>query len=633
MASESKPRGKAFAIGVALLIGCAAAFALWQHARWRQRERALEGGSVSDGTADPMAGYRRLCDAKELAGKGQYAAALPAFEEIVRTETNPFYKWDADTQAAGAMAHLGRQDDAFARLDRIMRDCPSKDQVLNAELIKGELLGLAGRSEAAISLLEKMVVENTGIRPRFCEEAIVAQAAIYRRLGQPGLVRAAFARLITDYPGSEDSRRIWAEKQTGILTETEGKSQEPRVAELVAAKRVKPVDQPGPGTTTLTAAGGPYLIAGLLQIGRDQVLQVEAGAEVRFGVLGRLSVEGRLEVLGTKDRPVLLLPLSDDPAKDWWQGVEVRQGGASQNPCRLSHCRVLGAEIGLEVHKGSVEMDHCEVARCGRASVVAGKGSRLTMASCEIVGGHRIGLEAQPASRLQMDNCRVANMTTHGLSLQELAEGSRLRQCRIENCGWAGLLIRGRCAPTIEGCVVQGAGDSAIDALEGASPIILNTSVEKNGGIGVRLRERADAVIRDSRVAGNGKAGIVAEARCAGEIVGSRVEGNGDGGVCLRLGCTTRVEHNLFIRNKGVGVLVQNSQPAGLRDNQFSGNSDAALRNEGPNAIHAASNWWGTTTEAEIAGMIQGRKDNPAWGEVEFRPWLSEPPVTTKPAS
>jgi hypothetical protein len=130
----------------------------------------------------------------------------------------------------------------------------------------------------------------------------------------------------------------------------------------------------------------------------------------------------------------------------------------------------------------------------------------------------------------------------------------------------------------------------------------------------------------------NGKAGIIAETRRARQIVGDRVEQNGDGGVCLKLGSTTTVEHNLFAKNKGVGLLVRDSQPASVSGNQFSENSDAALRNEGPNPIQPSSNWWGSTSERDVARMIQGRMDNPGWGEVEFRPWLAGPPAATRPA-
>jgi tetratricopeptide (TPR) repeat protein len=632
MALQSKKNGKAFAISVVLIIAAAVVFALWQQAKWRGDKSPAAGDSATGEAAGPMAIYRRLCEGKELAEKGQYAEALPVFEEIAHGASSPSYKWDAEIQAADAIAHLGRHSEALARLDRIIKECPLDEEAVNAQLVKGQAVALAGKPEEALVLLEKLVADHTDRWSSFCEEALVEKAAIYHRLGRPGLVRATFARIIADYPGPEGLRRSWAEKQTKGLTEAQRKSQEPRIAESLANKRLSPITHLNPGTTSLAAGNGPYLITGQLRVDNGQVLQIEAGTELRFGVLGQLSVEGRLEVLGAQDRPVLMLPLGDDPAKDWWSGLEVSQRGPSQNPCRLSHCRVLGAAIGLEVRAGSVEMDNCTVDRCQEVSVVAGRGSRLMMTSCQVVGGYRIGVEAQSGSRLQMDACRVVNVITHGISLQEVAEGSRIRQCRIENCGRTAMLSRGRCAPSVENCEIQGSRDNGIDAIEGASPVILSTRLEKNGGIGIHIRERSEAVIRGSSVVGNGKTGILGEARCAGEIVGNRVEANGDGGACLRLGCTTKVEQNQFIRNKGVGLLLQNSQPASVQGNQFSENSEAALRNEGPNAIQADSNWWGSANEADIARVVQDRQDNPAWGEVQFRPWLSEPPANTKPA-
>jgi len=76
--------------------------------------------------------------------------------------------------------------------------------------------------------------------------------------------------------------------------------------------------------------------------------------------------------------------------------------------------------------------------------------------------------------------------------------------------------------------------------------------------------------------------------------------------------------------------LLQNSQPKKLRDNQFIDNAEVDLRNEGVGDIQAANNWWGTAEEQEIVKMIQDRRSNSEWGEVHFRPWLSEPPALTQ---
>jgi len=357
-------------------------------------------------------------------------------------------------------------------------------------------------------------------------------------------------------------------------------------------------------------------------------LRIEAGTRIRFGVLGSLRVEGALEVAGTADQPVNLIPLSDDPTKDWWVGIELAPG-EGEGGSRLSHCRVMGAEIGVRAAGGRAEVDHCTFERCGRVSVLAARRGHLTMADCEVVNGYRIGVECEAAAGLQITGGKITGLTTHGVMLKEAAGESFIRGSRIERCGWDGVLVRGTCSPMIEDCRILDNGGNGVCATEGASPAVVNTRVENNAKAGISLQERWEAAIRGSTVGGNRGGGIVAKVRCNGEITDNLIENNGRVGLSLSLDCAPSVTNNRFFKNQGPGLLLQNSQPKALRDNQFIGNAEAALRNEGDGVVQAAHNWWGSTSETEIAKLIQDRSDNPAWGEVEFRPWLSSEPRAT----
>jgi parallel beta-helix repeat protein len=576
-----------------------------------------------------LAIYQRLCEGKRLAGEGKHAEALSIFNEIVGAEAGSSYGWDADIQAAHSMGYLGQHKEALARCDRIINDCPLEDEIPKTQLVKADIYSLAGQHDVAIKLLEKIIVENTDVNSLVCEEALVEMTIVYTRTGQFGLVRAVMERIAADYPGDEARRRKWAISKVDFIRKEASKLQKPRIEELLARKGFQKVEKLDGGPITWTAENGPYLVTQPLVIGSDDTLRIESGTQVRFGVLGELQIKGRLEVLGTAEKPVELLPLGDDTTIDSWMGLELT-AGKNSGASKLTHCRLVGANIGLNASRGLIELDRCVFDRCGRAGILASRGVGLAVTNCKIVNCYRVGVECESKAVLHMADCQINGLTTYGVKLKEVSDKSSLTRTLIEHCGWDGVFVRGRCSPTIEACQILNNKGSGVRALDGASPTVLNTRIQNNGGAGIQLKERWAAVLRGNTIVSNGNGGVVAEVRCNGEIVGNRLENNGQVGLLLRMDCAPSITNNRFIKNQGPGLLLQNSQPKKLRDNQFISNTGAALRNEGIGSVQAAHNWWNTTSEKEIAQLIQDRRSNPQWGEVNFTPWLSEAPTLSK---
>ena len=83
-------------------------------------------------------------------------------------------------------------------------------------------------------------------------------------------------------------------------------------------------------------------------------------------------------------------------------------------------------------------------------------------------------------------------------------------------------------------------------------------------------------------------------------------------GIGLRLGCSPEISGNRIINNEGLGLLLETSQPKMLRNNEFVGNSEAALRNAGGGPVQAAGNWWGSARKRP-AKVIQDREAKPEW--------------------
>ncbi|HOW72552.1 MAG TPA: right-handed parallel beta-helix repeat-containing protein [Phycisphaerae bacterium] len=643
---------------VGLLVGGTAVYLVWQRNAHPARSRPTDSPrdvAQDEGRGEPrdearsepqdepilnmdsqaaaaMAAFRKLCDGKALAGEDKHAEALVVFEEVIRASPGTRYAWDAEIQAASALAGLKRYKEAQARFDRILATCRIEEIEPAAKIAKADALSLAGETESAVKLLEELMVVHAESTPLVCEDTLGTMIEVYKRTGQLGLVRAAMARIIEDYPGTEDFKGRRASRDTAELVEQVARLQQPIVARLVADKEALLVEKLAAGQNTWKAGPVPYLVTKPLTIAPDQTLKIEAGARVRFGVCGGFQVKGALEIAGTADKPVELMPLGDDPTRDWWAGIDLA-GADAAGESRLTGCRIVGADVPLAVRSGKAAVEGCRIDRGGRVSLLVERNAQLTLLRSQIVGGYRQGAECERGAVLRMIDCQIVGLVTGGLILREVSDESTIKDTRIEHCGMDGIWVRGGCRPTIEGCQILGNARHGVFAIEGACPVVLNSRIRGNAAAGVRLKERWMAALRGNIISANCGGGIRAEVRCGGEIADNRIEENVGFGVKLTLDCSPSVTGNILLGNTGPGLLLQNAQPRKLEGNQFVGNSECGLRNEGTGPVQAKGNWWGSDREADVARQIQGRGVNPGWGEVEFRPWLRQAPAAPTTAA
>lgn len=584
------------------------------------------GIEFTDEQEATMAAYQRLCEGKRLAGDDRYAEALKIFDELVKSQAGTRYGWDADIQAAAALGHLGRYEDALARFDRILAECPLEDELPKARLDKADILAMAGRVDQAVEELEAVIAEHTDSNPLHCETALETMARAYHRTEQLALLRASLERVSADYPGAENLKRVWADEQLIKVRNRLVGVQQSRVDALLSRGEARLIETVAAGQSTWRAEGGPILITKPVEIPAGATVTVEAGTEIRFGAEGGLIVKGSLVCKGTENAAVRFLPLSDDPTRDYWMGIRFESDAAAPDS-RLEHCLILGADCGLELSNGKVRCDNCMFDRCGRDTIRTNRGTFLTLSRCRILDGYRVGILCLPAARLDMSECEVANLTTHGISLREVSDDCVIRDTRIINCGWDGILIRGRCAPTIRNCRIQDHGRTGITSLDGASPRVLDSTIQNNASTGVLLDQKWDSSLEDNVISGNGMGGVCASVRCGGQLKNNRIEFNQFAGILLSLDCSTAVIGNLVRSNDGPGLWLENSQPSSIEQNAFVGNRPAALRHEGPAAIHAAHNYWGSVTETKISQQIEDQHADAESGRVEFRPWLEQLPT------
>ena len=623
--ASGKSRGVQLIL-VGLVVVGMAGFVYWE-SRGRPGCRPTIPGLTSEEAAR-MAAYRRLAAGKTLAGDGRHEEALAIFDEIAEQWKGTAYGWDAEVQGAHSQGHLGRYDAAIARFDRIITDCPYREQIPAALIARADVISLAGRHGEAVELLEELVATGGGGSSRVCADALFKLARIHERLGEPARVRAALERIAEDHPGGEDSFRFIAEQAIERLGQEYLAHQEPILARMKAGGGFSVIEALERGETSWTADGGPYLVTAMLSVEAGDALRMGPGTVIRFAADGGLQVKGLLEVSGTAEASVQLVPLSDDPARDSWRGVELA-GNAEAGCVRLAHCRIVGAEVGLAVSGGRVRMERVTVANSGRSGLLAEGAATIDMTDCSVVDGERVGVECQRGVELTMTDCTIARCKSHGLLLRNTGRSAVLSRTTVERCGGDGIRIRGDSAAVIEQSRVTDNRCNGVRGFAGGSASLSDTTVGDNGWVGVHLEERWDGEIRGCRIIGNQAGGIVLEVRCSGRITDSIIERNGFAGLRLRLACTTTIAGNRIAGNDGVGIRLQgDSRPARLQQNQLVNNTQAALANEGAAAVDATRNWWGSSDADDVAAAIQDQRVNAAWGKVIFEPFLTVAPAT-----
>lgn len=599
-----------------LLVGGSVGSWLWR--RPAADEPTATAPAIPAEAADLMALYQRLCAAKAAAGEGRHQEALTQFEAIARNAAGTAYGWDAEIQAGFSLAALGRHDPALASMERVIRECPDDHEASLARLGKADVLIGAGRHEDAHAILQELINLEKERQPWLCEEALIGLAKLHESRKHLGRLRGTLARLIYDHPGPEDTRRRLAETRIEELDVRLESLQRAAIQNWTGTR----VENLAPGTTHWTAENGPYLVTTPLTVGPDDALNIGAGTKVRFTALARIEVRGHLTAAATPDHPVEFSSLNDEPGGEYWQGLTLE---GAQARVELAHCRLLGADTAVTLRGGAAALTDCVIERTGRAALRAEEGASLTLTRCSISEGDRCGIECQGQVALRVTDSIIEKVASVGLAHTRGRGESNLLNTTWRRCGEAGITLRGEVFYHIDGCRILENGSDGVAVRDGGTIECVSTVIAGNSGAGLRGLDRSTLKANECRVLANRGGGISAEARCAGTITRCAIVENEAVGISLTLDSPLTVTSNRISRNHGVGVLLRGTTPEVLTDNDLSDNSDAGLKNEGPNKVIAAGNWWGSA-EA-VAERIQDARDQSDWGDVESQPALTSPPA------
>lgn len=318
---------------------------------------------------------------------------------------------------------------------------------------------------------------------------------------------------------------------------------------------------------------GFVLVRGSLVVAPHATLRIEPGATVRFAPAAGsaaarpgLVVLGRLVVMGSPQKPVLLSGAFEQPSVGDWAGVVLL---STEKKNSLDHCRIEGAWTGL-------------TARYSQFS-----GTALSFAVC--MNGIALYDSVVSLVKAEAHRCDVGIRLSD--SEMELKD-SLIRENRL-------------------GIFVQ---HSAL--------IASGSRFLKNSQEGILLDQSRYRISRcnfsENR---SGMRSVGGE----GQIQHSRFHQNRETGAVIQE-TRIRINNSFFSKNSTGGILIENSRGNMINSSLFE-NGSFQMRHVGTEQFSAQLNWWGTSDEQRLAAMFPGVGNALENGVLQLSPFLKSQPA------
>lgn len=318
---------------------------------------------------------------------------------------------------------------------------------------------------------------------------------------------------------------------------------------------------------------GTVIVRGALVVAPQATLRIEPGTVVRFTApagsrqLPRLVVMGRIQSVGTLERPIIFTHGLTDPVAGGWGGILLLN---SEKRNQIEHCRIEGAGTALEARFSSFS---------ARSLIVPAASTGLLLYDCtasvtfSVFSGCQTGVEAHD-SELELRESTAAQ-NRRGLDL--FRSSVVLSAVTMTGNRQAGLLAE-ECRLKISACEMSANGIGA----------------QITGGEGQLTLSR-----------------FLRNLETALHVSDSRL----------------KISNCRFSDNLRDGLKLDDGR-ATLWGNIFSGNGNYNLVNAGTEDVTAVQNWWGAVDEPSIQSKIMDVVRDRRFGAVHLFPWLTQRPMT-----
>jgi hypothetical protein len=351
----------------------------------------------------------------------------------------------------------------------------------------------------------------------------------------------------------------------------------PLSAAVVAQDRKEVTDQVAATyvNTTITEDTtwrGTVVVKGFLVVAPQATLRVDPGAVIRFMAvsgsqqLPRLIVMGRIQSIGTVDRPILFAPNRAKSNKGDWGGILLL---ASEKRNQFEHCRIEGAETGLEGRFSSVTANALTISRSQNGCLLRDSSATLiapNISSCDT------GVEVHD-SEVELRDARIS-ANRRGIALF-------------------------RSSVVMSSVIVTGSSQQAI--LSEDCRIKFNSCEISDNAVGARISGGEGQVYLSN---------FVRNRDTALHLVAARV----------------KISRNQISNNMRDGLKLEDDR-ATVWGNSITFNGGYNLVYSGQDMMNAVQNWWGTNDDASITAKIYITAGVQRSRLVNVFPWLPEKPA------
>ena len=214
-----------------------------------------------------------------------------------------------------------------------------------------------------------------------------------------------------------------------------------------------------------------------------------------------------------------------------------------------------GTGTGLRVKpRGLATLEACTVSGAAGA-VELESDARAELKDCRLTDGQFAGLLALEHSHAVLEFCEISGHACSGIHVLEGAN-VLLRQCRLIGNAGFGLSVMDRGLATMEGCVVQANGGSGLLIHHGATVQARNCTFSEGRSLGVDCAAGGQGVLDTCEIAGNAGVGVQVEPGGSLLLVRCTLKEGRDTGLLLLEDSQVTLEECVVHRNARGGILL-----------------------------------------------------------------------------
>ncbi|MBT0774257.1 right-handed parallel beta-helix repeat-containing protein [Kineosporia sp. J2-2] len=183
----------------------------------------------------------------------------------------------------------------------------------------------------------------------------------------------------------------------------------------------------------------------------------------------------------------------------------------------------------VEILRGQLAMDDCEVIGSSWAAVVARPQGSMALRDCRVTNRAGAGIVDSSDAGSVIEDCVVEHLSTSAIVIAERAN-TRVRAVIMRNAGGNGVCVNGQGRGTIEDCEISSTDKPGIAMEESSSTRISRTRVS-DSSVGVYLGSESRVVMEDCVVSRSRGTGIALAAGTDPQLRRCRSEHSGGYGV------------------------------------------------------------------------------------------------------